>query len=180
MFKKLNFSVIIDKIKSLKKGNKKNSLIAAVLILVVVFIFAILFFSGKSDKQKTTADISADNYSLLLEQKLENMLLGVSEINSVDVFVMVKGSVKSNYLMETTETENSNGNSSTKTISTKVVYKKLNGETLPIIVSTTYPEILGVMIVINKVSAATKISIKNSISIVLNIPENCISILQEK
>lgn len=180
MLKKLNFGVVINKIKSMALGGKKKNLIAAILILIVIFIFATLFFSGKFNKQNTSTDVSADNYSAVLEQKLETMLLSVSEINSADVFVMVNGSVKTNYLMETTESENTNGNNSTKTISTKVVYKKSNGETSPIIVSTTYPEIVGVMIVTNRVSAATKIAIKNSISVVLNIPEERISILQEK
>lgn len=180
MVKKLNLSAIVDKIKLLKASGKKKYLFAAILILVLILIFATLFFNGKINNSKENTSVLADNYAASLENKLKSMILKIDEINSVDVLVVVNGSAKTNYLVETTEVVTTNSNGSTKTTSTKVVYEKANGTSSPIIVSTSYPEVIGVMIVINKVSASTKLAIKNSVSLVLNIPEESISILQEK
>lgn len=180
MVKKLNLSAIVDKIKQLKASGKKKYLFAAILILVLILIFVTLFFNDKINNSKENTSVSADNYAASLESKLKSMILKIDEINSVDVLVVVNGSAKTNYLVETTEVVTTNSNGSTKTTSTKVVYEKANGTSSPIIVSTSYPEVIGVMIVINKVSASTKLAIKNSVALVLNIPEESISILQEK
>ena len=178
MAKNINFVKVFSKIKTLFQTNKKRSLTIFVVLILIFFIFAYLYFPKNTDN-KNNNESSMNDYARSIEFKLEEMLLAVYGIDSVDVFVMTAGTQKINYLMETTETEVTNSTGSTKTSSSKVVYEKLNGETLPIIVSTSYPEILGVMIVTNSISASTKNLIKNSISIVLNIDSSCISILQE-
>ncbi len=180
MYKILNFNTIKEKLKFLKSTNKKKLLFIILFVSIAALVSVSLFLKSDKNELNKKIDITADNYSASIEQKLESMISGISEVTSIDAFVMVGSSVKYNYLMETTESEVVNSNGSTKTTSSKVVYEKQNGSSSPIIVSTSYPEIIGVMLVMNKVSSSTKLSIKNSVSIVLNIPEERISILQEK
>ena len=61
-----------------------------------------------------------------------------------------------------------------------VVFEKNGSSSNPIVVATIAPKISGVLIVVNKIQASTKLSIINSVSIVLNVPESCITILQEQ
>ncbi len=181
MKKIFNFIQIKDKITTMYKKNKK--MFVPVLIAIIVFVAVLCFgFSLKKDSSTSSDKISVDgeNYAEAIEQKLETMLSKISGVEDISVFVMTSGSTKINYLTESTETETTNASGSTKTTSTKVVYEKVDGETLPIIVSKSYPEVVGVMVVVNEISASTKLSIKNSISIVLNISEDSISILQER
>lgn len=179
MLKKINFNIIKEKIKKYILGKNKKIFL---LVLVLIIAFALISFinSNENNKKETNKNVTVDNYSSSVEQKLERMLLGYLDVEIVDVFVITKGTIKTNYLMEMTETETSNANGSTKTTTSKVVFEKSNGVNSPIVVSTVYPEIVGVMIKTNSISASTKISIKNSIALVLNISEDCISILQEK
>ena len=180
MVKKLNFNTVINKIKTFNIKDKKKIFILLLAIIAICIIFCIGVFDKNKISQNKKSYVSADDYSMVLEQKLESMILGVKDVASVDVFVMVGGSVITNYLMETTETETTGASNSTKTTTTKVVYEKANGGTVPIVVSTSYPEVVGVMVVISGVNSSTKLAIKNSISVVLNIPEERICILQEK
>lgn len=179
MLKKINFGLYFNKIKQLLGENKKRALLVLACLIVLILIVAYLFYPKNNTSSKMKTNTSQDEYICLLESKLEEMILSLSDVSFAEVFVMTDGSPKTNYLVETTETEITNSVGSTKTISSKVVYQKANGETMPIIVSTSYPEVLGVMVVTNAISASTKNSIKNSISIVLNIDIGRISILQE-
>ena len=163
---------------------KKNKKILVPALIAVIVIIAVLYYDFSSKKDSSTSSnkisLEGENYAEAIEQKLETMLSKISEVEDISVFVMTSGSTKINYLTESTETETTNASGSTKTTSTKVVYEKVDGETLPIIVSKSYPEVIGVMVVVNEISASTKLSIKNSISTVLNISEDSISILQER
>ena len=61
-----------------------------------------------------------------------------------------------------------------------VVYDKNGSSQSPILVSTDYPKVVGVLVVLNKVSPSIKLSIQNSISGVLNIDADSIFILQDE
>ncbi len=181
---KEKFSKFLNKIKDSYRNNKK--LFFASLAIIFIFIFVgtyILFFSGKKANKNSskTASVSIDNYTQTLENKLSNMLLSVDEIKTVSVLVMVKSSPIINYLTEneTNTTTNSSGNS-TSSSSSKIVFEKKSGTSSPIIVSTTMPEVTGVLIITNKINATTRIAIINAISMVLNVDASCICILQER
>ena len=170
------------KAKSLFLKNKKLSIVFVACFIVLVFGLFSNFMPRKKEKSQTEnfENNSFFTYTNAIENKLETMLLQVNEIDFVYVLVMVDSTPKVNYLMQT-ETVNESSNDITKsTIEETVVLEKNGSKSSPIIVSTTVPKITGVLIVTNKISSSTKVSIINSISTVLNVDGSCISILQEK
>lgn len=171
------FSKIFEKIKSLKLNKKTTFCIVLAIICIVAFCYYTL---SKNKLKETDESVSQTEYAQMVENKLTNIIKKIDGVDSVSVFVYTSGSTQTNYLMETTETENTNSTGSTKTITSKVVYEKSSGTTSPIITSTTFPKVIGVLVITNKINASTKVSIINSISTVLNIDSSCISILQER
>ena len=170
-----------NKIKPLFLGKKKTVLLVIILCVLSIFI---LFYSSKGDKTKSSAtknseSISVEDYSSSIENKLQNMLLKIDEVNSVSVMVAVQANPKIEYLTETEEVIETTEKGSSSTKSTTVVFEKNGSVSTPVVVTTIMPKILGVLVVVNNISASTKVSIINSISVVLNIDTACISILQE-
>lgn len=182
--KKNNFLIKLkENLKKLYFSNKKIFFVSIFLIVafVALCVFALSSSNSTSKKvQNQSPSISITDYSSKIEGKLVSMLSSLAEVNSINAFVMVDSTPTINYLTQTEETSSpsSNGNISTK--KETVVFEKNGSVSSPIVVSTVAPKISGVLIVVNKISASTKLSIINSVSIVLNISPECISILQEQ
>ena len=175
---------IFAKISKFKDKYKKIISNKILVVLALIFVIVILFFSFKTPKSEggKQNEIQADlvsNYSVSVENKLESMLNKIDEINSVSVFVALESTPKIEYLTETEETINSSEKNSTSTKSTTVVFEKNGSVHTPVVVTTIMPKVIGVLIVTNKISASTKHAIINSVSVVLNIDALSISILQE-
>ena len=180
--KKIAFlSKVKEKLKVVTNGKKgKNLFLIIGLIVGVVLLFASYFIPSKSKTVKNeTAEISISNYSSNIELKLKQMLLPINEVSSASVMVMVESAPKIEYLLEKEEEVKSDEKGSSSTISTTVVFEKNGSVSTPVVVTTIMPKVTGVFIVLNKISPSTKLSIINSISVVLNIDQACISILQE-
>lgn len=165
---------------------KDKKIFFAIIICFVIFIgllFSIFSDIGsKSSKTKTSTSSKTSevtNYASLVESKLEELILKLDSVKTVSVLVMVDSSPKVTYLTETTEKNEQKENNTISEISTTVVFEKNGSVSTPIVVTTINPKITGVLIVTNKISTSTKLSIINSVSIVLNIDETCISLLQE-
>ncbi len=184
---KFNFiQNIKEKILGLYGKNKKVFFACVSLIVVLIVLVFSVMFSGsknKTSKSKTETSsniISVSDYAGSIETKLKNMILQLDSVNSASVFVMVDSSPTIKYLTETsTETKTTEAGTNS-VISETVVFEKNGSVTTPIVVTTIMPKVTGVLIVVNDVNAMTKLSIINSVSIVLNIDESCISILQER
>lgn len=178
---------IIEKIKcfftKFYKTNKKLFMVVVVLV-VMVFCGLISMFSSKSNKSNSaiqnSSNASVDGYAELIEGKIENILSSLSVVDDVDAFVMLESSVITNYLIEKEQTITTNGSSTTESLSETVVLEKDGSSQSPVIVSTTLPKILGVLIYVNKIDSSTKVAIINALSVVLNVDESCISILQDR
>lgn len=174
------FSGVKTKISLLYRKNKKLFLISVILIAVIfvclLFYPTSLSHSKQETKTSQTVTGSSQDYVSKLESRLEDMLLSIDEISKANVMVVCESSEINEYLKN--ETQSSSDNSSSKT--EEVAYEKNGSNSQPIIVKTTNPKIIGVWVVVNKVSASTKIAIKNSLSSVLNVSEESISILQER
>lgn len=174
------FVKIKEKLVSLYGKNKRLFIITLALIVVVCACFLLYPKQTKTEvKSETKTSLSINrSYAEALEDRLETMLLSLTEINKANVLVVCDETEVVEYLKNKTETIGADG--STKTITEEVVYEKDGSSTSPIIVSKTMPKIVGVWVIINSVSASTKLAITNSIISVLNIPETSISILQER
>ena len=175
------FKNIKDNFKKLKIcKNKKNFFLIIGLIIGVFLLIGSFFIPSKNnDKDNEKNEITVSSYSSNIELKLKQMLLNLNEITNVDVMVMVESSPKIEYLTEKNEELKSDEKGSSSTVSTTVIFEKNGSVSTPVVVTTIMPKVTGVFIVINKISPSTKISIINSISVVLNIEQSCISILQE-
>lgn len=169
--------------KKLFNSNKKMFVLSVLLCFVVL----LLFFSSLSSTNKTTTKSSSkitnytvSEYSSFIENKIEEMIFSTGKVNRVSAFVMVESTPEIKYLTETDKTvvEGESGLKTT-TSAVTVVFQKDGSMTTPVVVATLMPKIKGVMIVLSKIDASTKLSIQKSLSIVLNIDESSISILQE-
>lgn len=165
------------------KKDKKNFIIIIICFAIIIGLFVSTFFTNnKKNIEKTTLlnKTSITDYADKIESKLIGIIEKLDSVTSVDVFVMVEATPTINYLTETKETTVTNEKGSTSEITTTVVFEKNGSIQTPVVVTTIMPKITGVLIVTNEINASTKILIKNSISVVLNIDESCISLLQER
>lgn len=173
---------IKSKITALYNKNKKVFLACVSLVLILLVLLASIVFpsskkNNESSKTETNQTLAVSEYQATLQSKLESMLLMLDEVNSVSVLVTLDGSEEINYLKDTvSETSKDGVTSTTET----TVFEKNGSSTEAIVVSKKMPKVLGVLIVVNKIDSMTKFSIISSISVVLNIGESCISILQER
>ena len=169
------FVKIKEKLGVLYKKNKKLFFVA----LAVLFVVCLMFFVPQKKSQTTQVNhVSGGESSYVdkIESKIKNLLSNISTINLVDVMVVVESSEIINYLTQK-ETIKS-GDSITE--KEEIVYEKNGSTQTPISVSVTYPKICGVILILNKIDASTKLSIQNALSGVLNIDSNCIFILQDR
>ena len=182
--KKINFiEKFKNSLKNLFFANKKLffTSVFAVVALVCVIVFG--FVSDKKTaevKVKNVTEISITDYSEKVENKIVNMLSKIDEITSVSAFVMVDSTPTVKYLTEVEETQTPSDKGTHVSKTETVVFEKNGSSSSPVVVTTIAPKISGVLIVVNKIQASTKLSIINSVSIVLNVPESCITILQEQ
>lgn len=178
------FAKIKEKFSGLFKSGKKP-IILMIAVIVIMVAIATSFFSpkGKSDNgvSDSTDFVSVTDYSESVEKKLQNMILKLEQVDNVSVLVVVDSTPKIEYLTEDEESTvtSSDGKSTTTTKKSQVVFDKDGSKSTAVVVTTIMPKVVGVLIVINKIDASTKINIINSISTVLNIDPSCISILQE-
>ena len=178
----LYFAKIKDFIVNAYKTNRKLFFVCVSLFFVVIASICVYFSQGKNLKNndsKTSLNVLVDDYASMVEQKIESILLGLKSVSKVDVFVMVDSSEIANYLTEKEVVEVTGSAGTTTTTTTTVVYQKDGSKSTPILVSTTPPKIVGVLIFLNKIDASTKLSISNAVADVLNIDASCISILQD-
>ena len=168
---------------SLFNKNKKLLLVTTILICVIVVAFVFSLVKPKPQNvESNTSNFSSidDSYEQVIETKIKSMLLSIDEIKSANVMVACETTVIKQYLKNTNQTTTKSDNSTTTTLTEDVVFEKTGSSNTPIVVSTKMPKIVGVWIIINTVSASTRLAIINSICSVLNINESCISILQER
>ena len=170
-----------DKLKTLLSDKKKSTVICVLLIILIISYFLLSNFKNSTQPKmsNSTESLSISDYSKSVELKLESMLNDMNEINSVSVMVMIESTPQIQYLTESDHKTESDEKGSTSTITTTVVFEKNGSVSTPVVVTTILPKIIGVLIVTNNISPSTKVSILNSVSVVLNVDVSCISILQK-
>lgn len=181
----MKFKSYFVKIKEIiAKIYNKNKKLFIVSMLLIVLIVGYCFFSFASNntkvdevEQKKESIVSTEQYEKIIESKIKNMLLEIDEVKSAGVMVVCDGSTVNHYLKNNSSTTTSSDNSSTQVLEEEVVYEKTGSSSVPVIEYSVFPKVVGVMVVLNKISPATKLAIINSISVVLNIDASCISII---
>lgn len=175
------FKSLKEKFLGLGKKGKRLLFVAVIVIIIMLAIFfSALFPKSKNNAQSNQNAFSVTDYAAGIEKKLEQILLATSSVTKVSVFVVVDSTPKVEYLTDTEQTSSTNSTGNTTTTSSETaVFEKNGSVSTPVVVKTTMPSVLGVLIVTNKISASTKYNIINSVSVVLNIDSGRISILQE-
>ena len=169
---------------NIAKNYNKNKKIVIVVALLFVLLLGYFIVSLNSNKEQIDENqsanksvVSTEKYEEMIEQKLKTMLLEIDEVKSAGVMVVCDGSTVTHYLKNSSTTTTTSENSSTQTITEEAVFEKSGSNSMPVIEYTVFPKVVGVMVVVNKISPATKLAIINSISVVLNIDASCISIV---
>ncbi|MBQ8451438.1 MAG: hypothetical protein IJ538_01510 [Clostridia bacterium] len=175
------FIKIFDKIKiffsQFLKNKKLVRLLIVCLALIIVGIFASVFL--KKEDKKVEKSVFDGSYVENLELKIQTMLLKLDGVSDVSVLILTDSSKIQEFLFETDESTETKNDSTVSSKKNNVVIRKNGSLQEPVVVSTKNPKITGALIVLNKISPQLKISIINSISVVLNLDSSCISILQE-
>lgn len=173
------FGSLRQKINSLYMKNKKLFVVTISLILII--LVCVLFYPKSSTNLEKEQDVNASeqtsqDYASRMESKIKNMLLSLDEVTKASVMIVCDSTEIIEYQTNTNETISDN--STTK--NDEVAYEKDGSKNTPIIVTTRSPKIIGVWVIVNSVSASTKLAITNCLQTVLNIDETSINILQER
>ena len=166
-----------------KLYNKNKKLLLSVIALIVVIV-GYLFFVVSENKPKNndaveekTVTVNHENYEEFLERKIEKILLDIDEVSSAKVMVVCESSAVYHYLKNVTVTENGGDKEGNKTLTEEAVFEKEGSNSKAIIERYDLPKVVGVMVVVGGISPSTKLAILNSISVVLNVSSECISII---
>lgn len=168
-----------------KKYNKNKKLTISIILLFIVILGYFIFSAVSVDDNKKSSNLITNdrteknitNYEDKISTEIEQMLLEIDAVSKAKVMVFCDSTETYHYLMNETTSEITKDDESTNSTSKEIAYEKDGSSSIPIIEYIEHPKIVGVMVVINNVSASTKLSILNSISIVLNIDTSCISIV---
>ena len=174
-------------------------LLAGVCCLVIVFPMGDKNNStiNETDRGHPERELYAEkepvqetNYEAGLEERLENLLSGVEHVGKVKVMITVSNSGQKNVLQDgsreteqVTETDSAGGNRhsvSEKKEGTTVFYD-IAGESVPYILSETYPEVIGVVVLAEgSGTGSVDLDILNAVQVLFDVPAHKIKIMKMK
>lgn len=154
------------------KNNKKVQILVLIILFSLLIIFVVLsFYDSKKSNEQTHSSI--DNYIENLEEKLSKRLSNVEGVANVSVIITIESGLQTIIATEKTITE---ADGKITTIEKPVL---INGK--PIVVMEKFPEITGVLIVVEGVNSLTVINrIQQATMSLLNIKLSQIEILTGK
>lgn len=198
----------MDLQKWVKKGKKKvlsfglkewgTVLVAGICCLVIVFP------SGKkqtesenrsgSQKEETSGSTQTETkektYTQELEDRLEELLSGVKNVGKVKVMITVAGSAEKEVLKDGSQeteqiTEQDSAGGSRNSVSERsdgtTVFYTVQGEEQPFIVTETYPEITGVVVLAEGSGSGTvDLDILGAVQVLFDVPAHKIKIMKMK
>ena len=173
----------LNKIKA-KFGKKSQLLLAGILAVIVLIIFFDGILSNDKNKElepssKQESVTDEDNYVSNLEMRLENILSSLSLVKSVETFIMTETSTKTIYATnETTNTDSSTAGNNSVSSSVELVFSKNGSSSTPIVSVEVYPEIVGVLVVVDaEGDEKTRLMIINAVAVALDIENSKIEVL---
>lgn len=133
--------------------------------------------SSSSSSQESVSYTSSLEYIAILEDKLKNVLSGISGAGKTQVMISIDSSPILNIAQnEETKTISTSGGSTTTT-TTEPIYVTTNGKSSPLVIGETLPEIKGVIVVSSGASdVRVKMDIINAVSTALGISSNKIEV----
>jgi len=174
------------------------------LLLAGLCCLVIVFPMGEQAEQKALTEQKSpevgqngntetgqkSDYVTELEQRLADLLTGVEHVGQVRVMITVDSTVKKCVLQDgshesekITETDSAGGSRhsvSERNDGTTVFYD-IDGGTAPYILSETYPEIIGVVVIAEGSGTGTvDLDILNAVQVLFNLPAHKIRIMKMK
>jgi len=173
-------------------------LIAGVCCLVIVFPIGDKKETDMQENLKNASEITAfdfekskeQDYVTELEEKLTELLSEVEQVGHVRVMITAESTVKrcvlqdgSHETEQITETDSAGGSrySVSEQSEGSTVFYDINGGTEPYILSETYPEIIGVVVIAEGSGTGTvDLDIMNAVQVLFNLPAHKIRIMKMK
>lgn len=186
-----------EKLRSLGLKEWAMILIVGICCLIIVFPAGNESGEGTSETEKagsyegteTVAEQKQD-YVEQLEEKLSGLLSTVENVGKVKVMITVSGTGEknvlqdgSNELEQITEMDSNGGTRSS--ISEKkegtTVFYDTSGENRPYIISESYPEVIGVVVIAEGSGTGTvDLDIMNAVQVLFDVPAHKIKIMKMK
>lgn len=173
-------------------------LVAGLCCVIIVFPFGNEETeSGQSGTESVAAQGAeaqsakeSKDYVEQLENRLSELLSNVENVGNVKVMITVSSTTEKNVLQDgsreseqTTETDSAGGsrNSVSERSDGTTVFYDANGSSTPYILSETYPEITGVVVIAEGSGTGTvDFDIMNAVQVLFNVPAHKIKIMKMK
>jgi len=130
------------------------------------------------------------DYVERMENRLEELLSGVEDVGKVEVMITVSGTVEKSVLQDGTVereqmTESDSAGGSRNSVSERsdgvTVFYQKDGVEIPYILSETYPEISGVVVIAQGSGTGTvDFDILNAVQVLFDVPAHKIKIMKMK
>lgn len=179
---------ILTKFNNLLKDNKifkiKGGKIVVPLILLCVVVIMYLNFTSTTIKTSNTSDgggsvnfTSGLDYINQIEEKLESVLGSIKNAGKTSVMISVDSSPKLTIATNIEEKSVTTSSGTTVTTVTEPIIITKNGESNPLVLMETLPEIKGVIVVSAGASdVKVKLDIITAVKALLNIPSSSIEV----
>ena len=173
-------------------------LLAGICCLVIVFPMGYEEKESEEESinrnavlQKNTSAMQENtDYVAQLEQRLAEILSGVKDVGRVQVMITANRTVQKNVLQDgsrereqVTETDSAGGsrNSVNEKSEGTTVFYDIDGNSTPYILSETYPEVTGVVVIAEGSGTGTvDLDILNAVQVLFNVPAHKIKIMKMK
>lgn len=177
----MSVNKIKDSLTAIISGDsKKIKIIVAVGLIGIVLIFASDLLGRDADAKKTQSvskNLSYDDYSQQLEDKLSNLISSIDGVGDCKVMITLENTSESVYA---TDVEIKNDNSSINQKDEYVFYDSDSGEA-PVLIKEYLPKIQGVTVVCTGGdNTAVKEKIIQCVTSLFNIPTNRVSVSKIK
>ena len=171
-------------------------LLAGICCMVIVFPMEKQENKPKEENKNKTAEgqqsssIGQEDYIKQLEWRLEDILSGVEHVGQVKVMITANRTVQKHVLQDErkerehiTETDSAGG--SRTSVSEKsegsTVFYDIDGGSTPYILSESYPEIIGVVVIAQGSGIGTvDLDILNAVQVLFDVPAHKIRIMKMK
>lgn len=172
----------LNRVKSLLLKDKKILLLVIMLLIGILFLIITEFVGTEDKKTESADDISIAEYSESIENKLEKLISSVDGAGEAVVMVTLDSGEENIYAKEIKSNEETNDRKkSDKYEYEYVVVKDGSSTESGMLLKVTQPEVRGVAIVCDGGdNAAVRENIINTVSAVLDIKTNKISVCKKK
>ncbi len=172
----------IEKIKSVIKNDKKILVILILAVLGIVFLMIGELTSTKKESSVVESHNSAEEYAEIIEERLTEIIMSIDGAGSAKVMVTVEAGEENVFAKEIkTSEENKEKQSQSDYEYEYVVVKNGTSSENGMLLKVIEPDIRGVAVVCSGGdNAAVRENIINTVSAVLDIKTNKISVCKMK